>query len=116
MKGSEIIRDLVVQPDAQQCFIKWWRKENDFADYELVDTFVSSGIDNLEFDGYELLDMEQMLDLLQKNAADNVDVTQKGGEKLLVWRRADGTTESRTYSPETLMEIFDAETRGDVLM
>lgn len=116
MKGLDIVRDLKMRSDTQQCFIKWWRKENDFADYELVDTFVHSGIDDLDFGGYELLNMEQMWDLLRNYAADHVDVAQKGGEKMLVWRHADGSSESRTFSPETLMEVFDAETRGDVLM
>jgi len=116
MKGSEIIRDVVVNADAENCFIKWWRRENDFADYELVDAFMQSGIDNLEFDGYELLDMNQMWELLRSRAADHVDITQRAGEKRLLWRHADGSTESRPFNAEALMEIFDAETHGDILM
>mgnify|MGYP001174253303 CR=1 FL=1 len=116
MKGSEIVRELKMQPDTHQCFIKWWRKENDFADYELVDTFMLSGVDELEFDGYELLDIDQMWALLRSQTSGHVDVAQKAGEKMLVWRRPDGITESLKFSPKALMEVFDAETRGDVLM
>jgi len=116
MKGSEIIRNLRERSDVQNSFIKWWRRENDFADFELVEEFVKSNVGELEFAGYEVLSIEQMWELLLQQASDHVDLSQKGGEKLLVWRRKDGETVTRPYSAKTLMEIFDAETRGDVLM
>lgn len=116
MKGSEIISILRGRSDIQNSFIKWWRRENDFADFELAEEFVNSNVDELEFAGYEVLSIDQMWDLLQQQAADHVDLSQKGGEKLLVWRRSDGETVTRPYTAKTLMEVFDAETRGDVLM
>lgn len=116
MTGSDIVRELSERAGGQDCFIKWWRKENDFADFELVDIFMRSGVDELEFDGYELLSMDDMWTLLQAYATNHVDTAQKGGEKLLVWRHNDGTTESLPFTAETLMKVFDAETRGDVLM
>lgn len=116
MTGSDIVSALMERTDEQECFIKWWRKESDFVDFELVDTFMRSGVDELEFDGYELLTMEEMWTLLQAYAANHVDTAQKGGEKLLVWRHNDGTTESLPFTAETLMQVFDTETRGDVLM
>jgi len=116
MKGSEIVRELAMRDDVQNCFIKWWRKENDFADFELVNRFIASGVEEKEFSGYELLDMGQMWNLLQTYAVYGVDITQKGGEKLLVWRRGGGEIRTLPFTAESLMEVFDAETRGDVLM
>jgi len=116
MKGSEIVSELAKRDDARNCFIKWWRKENDFVDFELVNRFMASGVEDLDFSGYELLDMAQMWNLLQTYAAYGVDSAQKGGEKLLIWRRAGGETVTMPFTAENLMDVFDAETRGDVVM
>jgi len=116
MKGAEIVRELQAYSGNRHLFIKWWRKENDFADYELVGSFLRQKIDELEFDGYQLLDMNQMWSLLKRHAAERVDIAQRGGKQLLVWQHADGSKESLPFNAETLLEVFDAETRGDVLM
>ena len=40
MTGYELKQSLMNSDNDGRCFIKWWRKENDFADYSLIDQFL----------------------------------------------------------------------------
>ena len=36
MRGREIVAALNERRTEQHCFVKWWRKEEDFLDYDLI--------------------------------------------------------------------------------
>lgn len=118
MKGSEVVRELAGLPTDRR-FIKWWRKENDFVDYELVDNFLNSiGLEQ-EFAGFELLDLEQMWETLTRAVPDRVSREKYARREVIVWEHIAGDGTARTdvlpYTAESVMQIFDAETRGDTL-
>jgi hypothetical protein len=119
MRGSEIVSELQNRKVADQRIIKWWRKENDFLDYELVGSFLNDVKPNQEFGGYEVIDTQEMWETLQKVPGVKVSRDKRRGEEVIVWTHtsSDGreTTHTCNFSPQSIMTIFDIETRGDVV-
>lgn len=119
MKGYEIRQSLSNKETDTRCFIKWWRKENDFADYELLDQFLDHLVPESEFESFELLTMEDMLAELRRYASTRVWMEKRKGSKLLHWQHTgrDGALREDIYrySPKVLMALFERETHGDTL-
>lgn len=100
-------------------FIKWWQREHDYLNYELLDRFderirSEEGINWLE--GFELLDTEQMWEELHRRFPDRVqrEKRTRAGD-VLVWNRPGREEEVCPFTPESIMTIFDVETRGRVV-
>ena len=92
-------------------FIKWWRKEQDFLDFDLLDRFMNNMQDNQEIDGYGLVDMNEMWGYVQKTAGSKVQRVMKNGVDTLLWCDKDSiVVKEMPYSAESLIEIFDTET------
>lgn len=119
MTGYEILKEMRQSGVGERCFIKWWRKENDFADYELLDTFLANIKPEHEFSGFELLTLEQMWQELQRREPHRVTLGQRRGEKVIRWQHiaTDGTMREEIYpfDAPSLMGVFEGETRGDTL-
>ncbi|ABB30362.1 hypothetical protein GeomeDRAFT_2738 [Geobacter metallireducens RCH3] len=117
MTGREIEKEIRDGRKADQPFIKWCRKENDFVDYELVNSFLASVGSGDEFASYELLTMDQMWNVLKEFDPKGVSRGEKGGEEVIFWEQtlADGTTKNRAcpYTPDSLISVFDAVTKGN---
>ncbi|MCM2265997.1 MAG: hypothetical protein NDI73_12490 [Desulfuromonadales bacterium] len=119
MTGYEVINEMRHAGRGDRCFIKWWRKENDFVDYELVDTFLANLMPDHEFSGFELLTMKQMWEELHRREPKRVTVGQRHGEKVIRWQHIaeDGTMREEIFpfEPKSIMTVFDGETRGDTM-
>jgi hypothetical protein len=120
MRSNEIVQEIRKRPENNREFIRWWRKENDFADYELVDSFVEHSRPDEEIGGYELLDIEQMWQaLIRWVPAGLARVKTRNGEAV-EWTKVGRDGKKHAYicpfSAETVMMIFDEETGGDVLV
>jgi len=115
MKGSEIVKELAGQNGEDKCFIRWWRRENDFVDYELIENFTRDVKPDQEFSGYDLLDLEEMWSVLQEQAGARVRREHRTKGEFLVWDRKDGKTEECLFTPRTVMSVFDVETKGNVV-
>jgi len=115
MKGREIVEEMTGRAKEAQCFIKWWRRENDFVDYELVEKFARDIQEDQEFAGYELLDVEQMWQVLHSQIGNRIRRETRTKGEFLVWDRKDGRTEECLFTPGSVMAIFDVETKGDVI-
>lgn len=117
MTGREIIKQVRTEKRADQHFIKWWRKENDFVDFELAETFVENAAPDDEFSGYELLTMEQMWEALKEFDPSGVSRGEREGQPVIYWEQklADGSTKDRIcpFAPDSLISVFDAVTRGN---
>lgn len=119
MRSDEIIRGIKQGQREGKAFIKWWRSENDFTDYELFDNFIARANSGHEFAGYELLDVDQMWEVLKRWKPIGLKrVNSRMGEQI-EWQRkaADGSLHLQTCSltPDSIMFIFDYETDGDVV-
>ncbi|TLM65185.1 MAG: hypothetical protein FDZ69_10955 [Deltaproteobacteria bacterium] len=119
MTGYEVLKQMRHAGKDKRCFIKWWRKENDFVDYELVDTFLANLKPDHEFAGFELLTLEQMWQELHRREPRRVTVGQRHGEKVIRWQHMaeDGTMREEIFpfAPKAVMTVFDGETRGDTM-
>jgi hypothetical protein len=116
MTGKEIKQALGTVDTERQPFLKWWRKENDFADVELVEQFLREADPDLEFGGYELLNMEQMWDLLKRQSPHKVNRDEQWRKEVIVWNHPsrDGAPQQVCpFTAESLLTIFNVETKGN---
>ena len=113
MKGTEILKQIKEQRSSGHCFIKWWRKENDFVDYDLLERFVADLNPSEEISGFELLGIEPMWQELQRIGGGRVTKVRKGSDETIVWEKASGKKKECPYTPDSIISIFDAETKGN---
>jgi xanthine/CO dehydrogenase XdhC/CoxF family maturation factor len=118
MKKNEIEKILKAEMSKNPRFIRWFRKENDFLDYDLIDRFMAQLSSNEEFEGVELMTMDEMWQEVQRICGTRVKlVLEKSGDRV-EWEHLGKTgmhNEVCVYCPETLMTIFDVETRGNTV-
>ncbi len=118
MTGKEVVSQLQKERKADHHFIKWWRKENDFADYELIDNFLRDAKPDQEFAGFSLLTMDEMWRALKNMIPDQLDLEKRtrAGD-VVVWTRSEKKGGKKIqecpFIPESLMTIFDVVTRGN---
>ena len=119
MNGLDLVRELDRQETGDHHFIKWWRKENDFIDIELIDHFKETVKGNDVFGGYELLTMEQLWDIVVRLCPGRVSRVFSDGHESIIWERIDKHGIVRcikcTFAPEFLIQIFDIETHGNYI-
>ena len=119
MNGYELKQSLMSNDAEGRYFIKWWRKENDFADYELIDQFLQHLKPESEFENYQLLSMDDMWKELRRHASARIWMEKHKGESEVHWQHLGGDGSSREdhyrYTPKVLMALFDRETHGDTL-
>lgn len=119
MTGYEIRKELGRANTGERRFIKWWRRENDFVDYELVDTFLENLVPDHEFSGFELLTAEQMWDELHRRVPKRLALDRHRGQPVIRWQRRneDGSLQEQLvpFEAESIIQVFDEETRGDTM-
>jgi hypothetical protein len=119
MTGHEIVRELRQTGTDERRFIKWWRKENDFADYELLETFLANLDPDHEFEGFELLNRDQLWQELHRIDPQHVLLDKHHGKTVIRWQHVatDGSLHEEVfpYDEPSLMRVFEGETRGDTL-
>lgn len=116
MKGHEILKLLAAQRDENHQFIKWWRQEDDFIDYDIIDRFIENFSGKTEMGGFYLLTIEEMWAELQRIAGTRVQLTHDSAGDKVEWvhhGKSGTTTQVCPYNPETLMTIFDIESKGN---
>ena len=116
MNGREIEKKLKEERTVNHQFVKWWRKEEDFLDYDLIDRFMNNLSLKENVGGIDLLTMDDMWHELKRVGGSRVKlVHEKSGDKV-EWIHAGkqgAYKEVCIFSPETLLTIFDVETRGN---
>ena len=116
MRGRDILKTLNERRTTRHQFVRWWRKEEDFLDYDLIDRFIDNSSTNEEIGGIDLLTMDEMWDLVKKAGGARVKLVDDPKGERVEWLhegKQGSRTEVCTYTPDTLMKIFDAETRGN---
>lgn len=119
MTGNELMRQLNQQGTRNCQFIKLRRKENDFVDIELIETFRNTVKGGDEFSDFELLTTGQLWDVVKNMCAGRISRQLIDSNEMIVWDRVDKkgikTNHICLYTPECLIQIFDKETRGDFI-
>ena len=116
MKGPEIMKTLNERRTGDHRFVRWWRKENDFLDYDLIDRFLANSSASEEIGGIDLLTMDEMWDIVKKMGGNRVNLLHERKGDMLEWTHEGRTgfhTDICAFTPEALMTIFDVETRGN---
>ncbi len=113
MKGSAVVEQITGEKREGRQFIKWWRKADDVVDYELIDRFAAHLRPDEEIDGFELLDLEGMWEVLVSLDPDKLTRVRQSGKEVIqwMWRDPGGAERTSTYpfSPEGIMTLFDEE-------
>ena len=116
MRAHDIIKTLDERRAENYQFVKCWRKEEDFLDYDLIDRFLENTKGTEEFGGIDLLTMDDMWNEVRRIGGTRVKLLHdKNGDKV-EWVHKGKTglkTNVCAFTPETLMEIFDVETKGN---
>lgn len=116
MRGREIIAAVDARRNDEHCFVKWWRKEEDFLDFDLIDRFVENTKGTEEIGGIDLLTIDDMWDEVKRIGGTRVTLLHdtKGDSVTWVHKGKSGVhTNVCAFTPETLMEIYDVETKGN---
>lgn len=116
MRANDIVKTINERRDEKYCFVKCWRKEEDFLDFDLIDRFLENTRGTEEFGGIDLLTMDDMWNEVKRIGGTRVKLLHDESGDKVEWAHK-GKTGLRTnvcaYTPETLMEIFDVETKGN---
>ncbi len=116
MEGREILTQVNRQRSRGHRFIKWWQREHDFLNFELLDDFDTHVEDQIKWlEGFELLTTEQMWEELQSRFPERVSREKRTKGEFLVWQRPGRGVQECQFTPENIMVVFDAETRGNVI-
>lgn len=115
MLGRDIVHDIKRLREPGHLFISWWRKEEDFLDIDLVDRFLENCHEDEEYGGFDLLGMDAMWDRLLKVAPNRITQDTLGTQKFIIWQKETGEKVECPLAPETLMDIFDTETKDSYI-
>jgi len=120
MTGQDLISRVRQESKTDAKFIRWWRKENDFADYQLLSDFEQGVLPGVEYGGFELLTLEQMWQALQSFCPDKVSRKIVDEHEMIVWNHTTSDGEENRYvcplTAKTIMDIFNVETRGNPIV
>jgi hypothetical protein len=117
MNEAEILQQIKRQRTDKHHFVKWWRIEDDFLDYDLIERFIANASET-EMAGFELLTMDDMWSEIKRIAGERVTFKHdpSGGVGSVEWvyeGKSGVKKQTCLYTPETLMTIFDVETKGN---
>jgi len=120
MQGYELVKEIEKERSAhaERVFIKWWRKEEDYIDFDLVARFLENMNYSSEISGFELIDQDAMWKVVESRSNGKATKVQRDGRWVVLWSPPKGAETELTctecdYSPETLLRILDAETNDN---
>ena len=120
MQGYELVKEIEKERSAHadRIFIKWWRKEEDYIDFDLVARFLETLDYSSDIAGFELIDQDAMWQTLASRTNGRVTKVQRDGRWMLLWTppvgvETDITCTECPYTPEMLLKILDAETNDN---
>ena len=118
MQGYELVKRIREERSAhpERMFIKWWRIEQDWIDFDMVTRFLDRvDYGGAEIAGFELIDQEEMWRTIERRCGGRAKKVERDGKWVLLWDPPEGAeVEERLpeypYTPETLLKILDVET------
>ena len=117
MQGYELAKQIEKERSKhpERVFIKWWRREEDWLDFDLISRFLENIDYGAEIGGFELIDQEEMWRTLERRCGGRVTKVQReDGTAVLHYTPPEGAEmEDRLpeypYTPESLLKILDVE-------
>lgn len=116
MRGHEVTSTINGMRTENHQFVKWWRKENDFLDYDLLDRFMKNTNQGVEIEGMELLTMDDMWREVKRIGGQRINLIHAEQGDSIEWVHSVKDTIRRdhcAYSPTALLAIYDVETDGN---
>lgn len=117
MQGYELVKQVREEKSAhpERVFIKWWRNEEDFIDFDLVGRFLDNLKESTKIGGFELIDQEEMWRTVEARCGGRISKERRDGDWVVRWDPPSGVeVEDRRdeypYTPESLLKILDMET------
>ena len=117
MQGYELVKKVKTESSAhpERVFIKWWRNEEDFIDFDLVTRFLERLDYGAELAGFELIDQDKMWRTIESRCNGRASKVERDGTVVLLWTPPRGAelAEKLTeypFTPESLLKILDVET------
>ena len=111
MTRSELAEKIDLQRREEHCFIRFWNAGHTFIDFDLIDRFLGKLGANPTLEGFELLDIEQMWQILIDLDPDKLLRVKSGEGEVIewLWKDSDGKEKKILYpfSPEGIMTIID---------
>lgn len=113
MPRSKVIAQIVAQRKENHCFVKSWADGHKLVDFDLIDRFITSPGQEEAVEGFELLDIEQMWQILIDLDPDKLQRVKTADGEVIEWDWLDSSgAEKKTlypFTPEGIMTIIDEE-------
>ena len=109
MRGHEVIAALNERRSDKHCFVKWWRKEDDFLEN-------TRGTE--EIGGIDLMTMDDMWNEVRRVGGSRVTLLHDTDGSRVEWtHKGKSGVQKNTcaFTPETLIQIYDVETKGNAV-
>jgi hypothetical protein len=120
MQGYELVKIIEKERSAHpdRIIIKWWRKEDDYIDFDLAARFLETLDYSSEIAGFELIDQDKLWQAVETRCQGRLTKVQRDGRWVLIWTPPKGAElEERLpeypYTPDMLLKILDAETNNN---
>lgn len=113
MKGEEIARKIAEGKKNGAQFISWWRREQDWLEFELIDNFLRDVKPDEEIEGYSLVGMDGALEHVRNLAGDRVKIREGDTGTYIFWRRPNGRELTCPLTADSVIRIIDVESRGN---
>ena len=113
MTGNEVAERIRAQRTTAHCCVKSWGADHKLVDFELIEPFMKKLRGEDAFEGFELLDLEQLWEALAELDPDKLtrEKTAAGEAISWVWTDQSGKEIKTTFpfSPEGIMTIMNDE-------
>ena len=116
MQGYQLVKKIQTERSShpEQVFIKWWRKEEDFVDFDLVSRFLENLDYGAEIEGFEMIDQHEMWEIIESRCKGRISKVKRDGRWVLLWTppkgaELDDKLPEYPYTPEALLKILDIE-------
>jgi hypothetical protein len=117
MQGYELTKKIEKERSAHpdRIFIKWWRKEEDYLDFDLVARFLENLDEGAEFAGFELIGQDEVWRTIESRCKGRASKVERDGRWVVLWTPPKGVEVEEElpeypYTPEALLKILDVET------
>jgi hypothetical protein len=116
MQGYELTKQIEKErrKNPDNIFIKWWRREEDWLDFDLISRFLETLKPSEDIGGFELIDQDEMWRTIERRCKGRVKKVERNGEWMVAYTPPkNAEVEEREpvypYTPESLITILDLE-------